>query len=103
MIKEIRIYDDEGTLLKSEPICPEGVNVSIAVSGLTATNLQAALTEILEAMSNLRVGSGYTSGVVVDGVGELDVAFGKISAGTDIDGLTVSQLLKTAFGSTQEV
>lgn len=99
MVKEIRIYNDDGELLKTEPICPDGVNVSITVSGLTATNLQAALSEILVAMDNLRVGSGYTSGVVVDGVGELDTDFGKIEAGTDIDGLTVSELLKIAFGA----
>lgn len=99
MIKEIRIYGDDGTLLKSEPICPDGTNVSITVSGLTATNIQAALAEILDVISNLSVGSGYTSGVTVDGVGTLDVAMGKIAAGTNINGLTLTELLKTAFGT----
>lgn len=99
MIKEIRIYDDNGTLLMSEPISPDGANVSISVSGLTSTNLQAAISEIITAIGTISVGSGYTSGVVVDEVGTLDTAMGKITAGTNINGLTLTQLLKTAFGT----
>lgn len=99
MIKEIRIYDDNGTLLMSEPISPDGVNVSISVSGLTSTNIQAALAEILTAVNNINAGSGYTSGVTVDGVGELDSDMGNITAGTDVDGMTLTELLVAAYGT----
>ena len=83
----------------NEPISPDGANVSISVSGLTSTNLQAAISEIFTAIGHINVGSGYTSGVVVDEVGTLDIAMGKIAAGTNINGLTLTQLLKTAFGT----
>lgn len=99
MIKEIRIYGDDGTLLSSEPISPEGVNVSISVEGLESRNLQAALAEIVTAISNINAGSGYTSGVTVDGVGVLGIDMGNIASGTTIDGMTLTELLQSAYGT----
>lgn len=103
MVKSIRLYDENGVLVLTEELGANGVNVSISVTGLNATNLQSALAEIVAAIADINNGSNYSSGVTVDGVGSLSAAFGNIQSGTDINGLTLTELLVAAFGNTSSV
>ena len=99
MINGINIYDENGNLIQSEEFGAEGKNVRISINGVDATNVQSVLEELVAVISSINHGTGFTSGVSVDNVGALIVDMGNITAGTDINGMTLTQLLKAAYGN----
>lgn len=100
MIRRIKLQNTAGELLLNEDIGADGINISISVDGLSSDNVQDALSELLDKIGGL---SGTTSGIIVDGVGEISKDMGNISAGTNIDGLTLSQVLLSAYGAKNKI
>jgi hypothetical protein len=101
-MKKILIYDDNGDVVRTEPIGMDADNVSVSVDGLDSTDAQSAIEEVNNALSNITSGSGFTSGVVVDDVGAVQQAVGNIAEGTNINGMAVSDVLKAAYASTPD-
>ena len=97
-MKELSVIDGSGGVAISENFGLDAGNVAVHVGGLAATNAQSAIEEIAGQLDDVTVESAFTRGVIVDGVGELAIDMGNIKAGTNIDRISVRELLQAAYG-----
>lgn len=96
-MKEFIEYDSNGNVTRREPFGADADNVNVTVDG-TATDAESAIEDILDTLDGFAEDTGETSGVIVDGVGVLDTDMGNVKAGVNVDGLSISELLKAAYG-----
>lgn len=96
-MKEVIVYDGNNGIDERVPFGADAENTDVTYDG-EATDAKSAVEDIIERLDGIVEGTEITSGIVVDGVGVLDTDMGNIKAGVNVDGFSVSELLKAAYG-----
>lgn len=96
-MKEVIVYDGNNGIDERVPFGADAENTDVTYDG-EATDAKSAVEDIIERLDGIVEGTEITSGIVVDGVGELAIDMGNIKAGINVDGFSVSELLKAAYG-----
>lgn len=97
-MKEVIVYDGNNGIDERVPFGADAENTDVTYDG-EATDAKSAVEDIIERLDGIVEGTEITSGIVVDGVGELAIDMGNIKAGININGITVDKLMKAAFGT----